>query len=262
MLIDSHCHLDFSDFAADMAGVVGRAQAAGVEVMVDIATSTRDMGAVIATAEAFPAVWCSVGIHPEHVGDTGQDISTEELIKLAAHPRVVGIGETGLDYHYEGAPHGVQQQAFRRHLHAAVACDLPVIIHSREAEDDTIQILREEIALVGVGKLRGVLHCFSSERRLAEAAVEMGLYVSFSGILTFKKSVALRDVARDLPLDRLLVETDAPFLAPEPHRGKVCEPAHVVHTARALAEVRQTTFDDIAATTTANFFRLFTRVHL
>ncbi len=261
MLIDSHCHLDFPECAADMAGVVARAKSAGVELMVNISTAMREFPATLAVAEKYPEVWCSVGVHPEHCADAGESVDAARLADLATHPRVVGIGETGLDYHYEGPPHEIQKTAFREHLAAAAQSNLPVIIHSREAEDDTAQMLRQAHRESG-GKLTGLLHCFSSHRRLAEAALEIGFYVSFSGILTFKKSTELREIARAIPKDRILVETDAPFLAPEPYRGKTCEPAHVVHTARKLAETIGVEVGEIERLTTENFFRLFKKAKL
>jgi len=260
MLIDSHCHLDYPALAKDREGVVARARAAGVARMVNIATTRRDFEQVRATAESFDDVTCSIGVHPHHVHEEGENLSTETIIDLTQHPKVVGIGETGLDYFYKHAPVEAQQDSFRRHLRAGRATGLPIIIHSRDAEEDTARIVREESEGQGAHPLTGVLHCFSSRRVLAEDALNLGFYISLSGILTFKKSQDLRDIARDVPLDRLLVETDAPFLAPEPLRGKICEPAYVVNTARVLAEIKGVSFDDIARATTENFFRLFGKV--
>jgi TatD DNase family protein len=251
MLIDSHCHLDFPSLAQDRDGVMTRARAAGVGRFVNISTRRSDFSAVISTAESLSDVYCSLGIHPHHVSESGEDISTEEIISLVAHPKVIGIGETGLDYFYDSAPRTTQQESFRRHIRAAQATKLPLIIHSRDAEEDTLRILKEE------GPVTAVLHCFSSRRILAEEGLKLGLYVSLSGILTFKKSQELRDIVRDVPIDRLLVETDAPFLAPEPYRGKVCEPAHVARTAQVLADVKGVSVDEIARQTSENFFRLF-----
>ncbi|MDE2029634.1 MAG: TatD family hydrolase [Alphaproteobacteria bacterium] len=252
--VDSHCHLDYPALAKDREGVLARARNAGVVRMVNIATTRKDFDQVLKTAEQTEDVFCSVGVHPHHVAEEGENLSAETIAGLAAHPKVVGIGETGLDYFYDSAPRDVQQDSFRRHIRAARETGLPLIIHSREAEEDTIRLLQEESGATGV------LHCFSSRRILAEEALKLGFYVSLSGILTFKKSQELRDIARDVPLDRLLVETDAPFLAPEPYRGKICEPAYVVRTAEVLAEIKGVTHEDIAHITTENFFRLFAKV--
>jgi len=254
MLIDSHCHLDYPQLAADREGVLRRARAAGVGRMVNIATRSTDFDAVRVTAEQIDDVFCTVGVHPHHAHEEGENFSTEDLIKLAAHPKTVGIGETGLDFYYDKAPRDIQEESFRRHIRAAQATKLPLIIHSREAEEDTIRVLKSE------GPSTGVMHCFSSRRILAEQALEIGFYISLSGILTFKKSQELRDIARDVPLDRLLVETDSPYLAPEPYRGKPCEPAYVARTAQVLAEVKGVSVEEIARQTTENFFRLFTKV--
>lgn len=258
MLIDSHCHLDYPALVKDRAGVLARAREAGIGRMVNISTTKKDFDAVRATAEAHEDVYCSVGAHPHHVNESGQNFTTEELVELAAHPKVVGIGETGLDYYYDHAPRDEQQESFRAHIRAGLETGLPIIVHSREAEEDTARILREEGQ--GARTPTGVLHCFSSRRVLAEEALALGFYVSLSGILTFKKSQELRDIVRDVPLDRLLVETDSPFLAPEPYRGKICEPAYVVNTARVLAGVKGVSEDEIARRTTENFFRLFSKV--
>lgn len=257
-IVDSHCHLDYPALVQDRAGVLARARGAGVVCMVNIATTRRDFEDVRTTAEQHDDVVCSMGVHPHHVHEEGENLSAEQIIALASHPKVVGIGETGLDYFYDTAPKEAQIESFRQHIRAAATLDLPLIIHSREAEADTIRILREE-ATTTPRAPRGVLHCFSSRRILAEEAVEMGFYVSLSGIITFKKSQELRDIVRDLPLDRLLVETDAPFLAPEPFRGKTCEPAHVVNTAQVLADIMGVSLDTVITTTTANFRALFTK---
>ena len=259
-LVDSHCHLDYPALAKDRDGVLARARGAGVARMVNISTTKTDFPAVLATAESCGDVYATVGAHPHHVTEDGQDFTTEELVAHAGHPKVVGIGETGLDYFYEHAPRDAQQQSFRNHLRAARATGLPVIVHTRDAEEDTARILCEESATQGAHPLTGVLHCFSSRRVMAEDALALGFYISLSGILTFKKSQDLRDIARDVPLDRLLVETDAPFLSPEPLRGRICEPASVVHTARVLADVKGITPEKIAEATTENFFRLFGKV--
>lgn len=260
MLIDSHCHLDFPDFAPEVPEVVARAHAAGVGGMITICTHVSKFAQVEAVANKFAAqnVWCSLGIHPHHAGDEAEQTTAPEIIKLAqAAPRLVGIGECGLDYYYEHSPREVQAKSFEMQLKAALELDLPVIIHSRDADDDTIRILR-----AAGPKLRGVMHCFSGTRRLAEAALEIGFYISLSGILTFNKSQDLRDIARDVPLDKLLVETDSPYLAPVPLRGKRNEPAFTVHTAAKLAEVKDISNDELAKVTTANFFRLFNKAKL
>lgn len=258
MLIDSHCHLDYPKLAEDREGVVARARQAGVVRMVNIGTTRRDFDRVRTTAEQFEDVFCSVGVHPHHVHEEGETLSAEDLTTLAKHSKVVGIGETGLDYFYNHGPREMQHESFRQHIRAGIACDLPIIIHSRDAEEDTAKILREEGQ--GTQKPKGVLHCFSSRRILAEEALALGFYVSLSGILTFKKSQELRDIVKDVPLDRLLVETDSPFLAPEPYRGKICEPAYVVNTAKVLAEIKGLSPEAIAEQTTENFFRLFSKV--
>jgi TatD DNase family protein len=258
MLIDSHCHLDYPALAKDREGVLARAKAARVLRMVNIGTTKKGFDEVRATAAAHEEVFCSFGVHPHHVNEEGEYLAEDEIKKLAAYPKIVGIGETGLDYYYNHSPRDMQQESFRRHIRAAMGMDLPIIVHSREAEEDTARILREEGQ--GTKKPKGVLHCFSSKRILAEESLALGFYISLSGILTFKKSQELRDIARDVPLDRLLVETDSPFLAPEPYRGKVCEPAYVVETARVLAEVKGVNEDEIARHTTENFFRLFDKV--
>ncbi|MEP4380640.1 MAG: TatD family hydrolase [Alphaproteobacteria bacterium] len=255
MLVDSHCHLDFEDFGTEVDAVVARAREAGVATMVSISTHLSRFDGVKAVAERFDDVWCSVGVHPHHAGEEGQD-TPDRLIELAAHPRVVGIGESGLDYYYDCSPRDRQQISFRAHIAAARATGLPLIVHARDADEETADILRDEM---GKGAFTGVMHCFSSGRGLAEAALDLGMYVSFSGILTFKNAEELRDIARDVPEDRLLVETDAPFLAPVPNRGQRNEPAFVVHTADTLAKVKGLDATDLRATTTENFFRLFSR---
>ncbi|MDP9128237.1 MAG: TatD family hydrolase [Pseudomonadota bacterium] len=256
-LVDSHCHLDYTPLVDDRAAVVTRAREAGVVRMLNIATTRKDFPHVRATAELFEDVYCSVGVHPHHVAEDGETVTTEDLIVLAAHEKVVGVGETGLDYHYDRAPRDLQEESFRRHLRACVALGLPVIVHSREAEEDTARLLREESA---GGKLTGVMHCFTSRHKLAEDALALGFYISLSGILTFKNAGELRDTARLIPLDRLLIETDSPYLAPLPYRGKPCEPAYIVSTAQVLAELRGLSLEDIARQTTANFFALFKKV--
>jgi TatD DNase family protein len=256
MLVDSHCHLDFPELAEDRAGVLARARAAGVERMVTISTRVRRFDEIRAIAEAHDEVWCSVGTHPHNAAEE-PDVTADELVRLAKHPKVVAIGEAGLDYFYDHAPRDAQAAGFRTHIAAARQTGLPLVIHARDADDDVAAILTEE---TGKGAFRFILHCFSSGRALAEAGVELGGYVSFSGILTFKKSEELRAIARDLPRERLLVETDAPYLAPVPFRGRTNEPAFVAHTAAVLAETLGVSADEIARITTDNFFRLFTKM--
>lgn len=258
MLVDSHCHLDYPALVKDREGVRTRAREAGVVRMINIGTTKKGFDEVQATAEACEEVFCSFGVHPHHVNEDGENLSEEEVIKLAGGPKVVGIGETGLDYYYKRSPADMQQESFRRHIRAAMKLGLPIIVHSRDAEEDTARILREEGQ--SAKKPKGVLHCFSSKRVLAEEALALGFYISLSGILTFKKSEDLRAIARDVPLDRLLVETDSPFLAPEPYRGKICEPSYVAQTARVLADVKGVSEEEIAQRTTENFFRLFNKV--
>jgi len=255
MLVDSHCHLDFEDFGEDIDDVVARAGANGVGAMVTICTHLSRFEAVRGVAERYDNIWCSVGVHPHEAGAEGQK-AADALVELAGHPKVVGIGETGLDYYYEHSPRAAQRESFRAHIAASRQTGLPLIVHSRDADGEMADILRAEYDL---GPFTGVMHCFSSSPALAEAALDIGLYISFSGILTFKKSDEVRAIARDVPVDRLLVETDAPYLAPMPNRGKRNEPAFVVHTAAQLAEVKGLSPDDLAQRTTENFFRLFSR---
>lgn len=252
MIVDSHCHLDYFD-ADEQPGIVARAAAAGVARMVTIGTHVEQAAAVKAIADRFPEVWGTVGVHPHRAGE-GTMPTAEEVARLADHPRVVGIGESGLDYFYDKSPRDVQREGFRRHIRAARLAGLPLVVHARDADADVESILREER---DGGAFAFLLHCFSSGPALAEAAVAMGGYVSFSGILTFPRSAALRELAARLPADRLLVETDAPYLAPVPHRGKRCEPAHTALTLQVLAEARGEAPEAMAAQTTANFFRLF-----
>jgi TatD DNase family protein len=256
MLVDSHCHLDFPDYAGKVDEVVARAKAAGVGVCVSIGTELKRFPGVRAVAEAHENVWCSVGVHP-HESEKELLDDAAALIAEAAHPKVVAIGETGLDYYYEHAPRTPQQANFRSHIAAARQTGLPVIVHTRDADDDTIEILRDEMAK---GEFTGLIHCFTGTQRLADAALELGLYISVSGIATFKNSAALRDVIKAVPMNRLLVETDAPYLAPVPHRGKTNEPAFVVHTAAMLAELKGVSTAELATATTENFFRLFSKV--
>lgn len=256
MIVDSHCHLDFPDFAGEADALIARAAAADVQLMVTIGTRVRDFGTVRAIAEAHRQVYCTVGTHP-HEAEKEADVGVDELVELAAHPKVIGIGEAGLDYFYDSSPREVQAEVFRRHIAAARTTGLPLCIHSRDADADMASILEEETARGGFPIL---LHCFSSGRELMERAVALGAFFSFSGILTFKRSDELRAIARDVPMDRLLVETDAPYLAPLPWRGKRNEPAYVAHTAKVLADVKGVTPGEMAAATTANFARLFAKV--
>jgi len=256
MLVDSHCHLDFPDFADDLDGVVTRARAADIGRIVTISTRVARHDGLLAIAERFPDVFCSVGTHP-HNAHEERDIGTAELVARARHPKVVAIGEAGLDYHYDYSPRDDQEAGFRAHIAAARETGLPLVIHAREADDDMARILEEETRK---GAFPAVLHCFSSGRDLAMRAIALGLSISFTGILTFKKSDDLRAIAAELPAGRIMVETDAPYLAPGKLRGKRNEPAFVVETAKTLAQVRGVTFDDIARQTTENFFRLFTKV--
>lgn len=256
MLVDHHCHLDFPQFAADLDGLVARAKAAGVQTMVTISTRIRRFEQVLAVAERNDNVYCSVGTHP-HNAHEELDIPVDEIVRLAQHPKVVAVGEAGLDYHYQHSTPAAQAQGFRNHIAAARRTGLPLEIHTREADADTLTILQEEHAR---GAFPAVLHCFTGGRELAMRAVDLGLYVSFSGVVSFKKSEDLRDIARSVPLDRILVETDAPYLAPEPYRGKTNEPAYVVHTAAAVAKARDMPRDALAAATTDNFHRLFAKV--
>ncbi len=253
MLVDSHCHLDFPDYAGDVDGVVMRARAAGVGTCLSIGTEFSRFAGVRAVAERFPDVWCSVGVHP-HEAEKELLSDAAPLLVEAGHPKVVGIGETGLDYYYEHSPRQPQIANFRAHIAAARQTKLPVIVHTRDADDDTISVLEDEM---GKGAFTGLIHCFTGSQRLADAALALGLYISVSGIATFKNSAPLRDVIQTVPLDRLLVETDAPFLAPVPHRGKTNEPALVVHTARMLADLKGVSEAELAAATTENFFHLF-----
>ncbi len=256
MLVDSHCHLDFPDFKSELEAVVARAGAAGIERIVTISTRVRRHAELIAIAERFAQVYCSVGTHPHHAHEE-LDITADDLAARSRHPKVVAIGEAGLDYHYDNSPRDAQEKGFRAHIAAARATQLPLVIHAREADDDMARILEEE---TGKGGFPAVLHCFTGTRDLAMRGVALGLFVSFTGILTFKNSDALRAIAAELPADRILVETDAPYLAPGPYRGKRNEPAYVVETAKTLAAVRGVTFDEIARQTTENFFRLFNKV--
>jgi len=255
MLVDSHCHLDFTDFADDLDGVMERAGEAGVGHVMSICTHVTRFDPVLAVAERFDNVTCTVGIHP-HNAESEPEVTAEHLVRMADRPKVVGFGETGLDYHYSHSPHEVQRAQFLAHIAAGRQADLPLVIHTRDADDDMAFILKKQM---GKGAFRGLLHCFSSSRELAEAALELGLYLSISGIVTFKAAEELRDIVRDIPLDRLLVETDGPYLAPIPMRGKRNEPAFTAYTAEKVAEIKGISLEKLAESTTENFFNLFTK---
>ncbi|WP_037035845.1 TatD family hydrolase [Pseudovibrio sp. JE062] len=256
MLVDSHCHLDFPDFAEERDQIIERAHEAGVKLMVTICTRVRKFEQIKEIAEAYDSVYCSVGTHPHQAGEE-TDVTAEELIELSKHPKVVAIGEAGLDYFYDNASPEDQEKVLRTHIKAARETQLPLVIHSRDADDDMMRILEEEMK---VGAFPALLHCFSSGKELAMKGLELGLYVSFSGILTFKRSTELREIAAELPIDRLLVETDAPYLAPQPWRGKRNEPAYVAHTNKVLAEALGVSEEEMADATTQNFLRLFSKV--
>lgn len=260
-LVDTHCHLDFEDFEGEREEIIARAHRAGVARMVTICTrlDADRLAANQAIAEAHPSVYWAAGVHPHEAGDFAS-LTVEAVATSAKRPKLVGIGETGLDYYYDHSPRAAQQACFRTHIRAARSVGLPVIIHTREAEADTIAILEEERARPAPYPLTGVLHCFSGSQALADAGVRLGLHISLSGIVTFKKAEALREVVRSVPLDRLLVETDAPYLAPVPRRGKRNEPAFVAHTAAVMADLKGVSVTDLAKRTTANALALFTRI--
>jgi TatD DNase family protein len=256
MLIDSHCHLDFPDLATQREAVLARAEGAGVGLMLTISTRVRRFSDLLEIVEPHGNVYCSIGTHPHHAAEE-RDITLEEIVKFTRHPKVAAIGEAGLDYHYDNSPREEQKRSFRTHIAAARQTGLPLVIHARDADEDIARILEEETAR---GAFPLVLHCFTGGPELARRGLALGGYVSFSGVVTFKNSEALRDIAKDVPLDRLLVETDAPYLAPEPLRGRTNEPANVVHTATRLAAVRGLSPEALADVTTDNFFRLFNKV--
>jgi TatD DNase family protein len=255
MLIDSHCHLDFDALSGDLDGVLARAKSAGIDGVVTISTWVDKFASIAAIAEAHDNVWCSVGTHP-HNADQELHIQTDDLVRLSLHPKCVAIGEAGLDYFYDNAPREAQATGFRRHIAAARITGLPLVIHTRAADEDTIQILEEEAEQ---GAFPFVLHCFTAGAELAKRGLALGGYVSFSGIITFKNAEEIREIAKSVPADRYLVETDAPYLAPIPHRGQSNEPSFVRHTAERLAEVRGISFERLADETTANFGRLFSK---
>jgi TatD DNase family protein len=255
MFVDSHCHLNYKGLIEDQAGVLARARSAGVGTMLNIATRESEWDDVLATAEQAPDVWATVGIHP-HEADAHAHVDTAKLVERAAHPRVVGIGETGLDYYYDHSDRDRQQRSFRSHIAAARATGLPVVVHTRDAEDDTAAILAEEM---GKGAYTGVIHCFTASGAFADAAMALGLYISISGIVTFKNARDLQETAARLPREKLLIETDSPFLAPVPHRGRPCEPAFVADTAAFLAKLRGEPLEELAAYTSDNFRTLFAK---
>ena len=255
MFVDSHCHLNYKGLAEQQRKVLARARAAGVSAMLNISTRAAEWDEVIGAAEREPDVFASVGVHP-HDADTHADVETATLVERARHPKVIGIGESGLDFYYDRSDRDRQRASFRAHIAAARETGLPIIVHTREAEEDTHAILAEEMAK---GRFSGVIHCFTASREFAEKALGLGLYVSMSGIVTFKNARDLQETAKTIPLDRLLIETDAPFLAPVPHRGKPCEPAFVRDTARFLAELRGESVEALAEATSANFRALFSK---
>ncbi|MDP9836594.1 TatD DNase family protein [Neorhizobium huautlense] len=257
MLIDTHCHLDFAEFEAERDDIIARAHAASVKQMITISTRVHKLGDLLAITEKYPSVFCSVGTHPNNAGEE-LDIQTEDLVRLAnSHEKIVAIGEAGLDYFYDTQTPADQKTGLQRHIAAARETGLPLVIHSRSADEDMAEILREES---GKGAFPFILHCFSSGAELARVGVELGGYVSFSGILTFPKSEDIREIAKTVPLDRLLVETDAPFLAPKRWRGKRNEPSYVINTAEVLAEVHGLSYAEMADITTENAFRCFSKM--
>ncbi|MDP2329402.1 MAG: TatD family hydrolase [Reyranella sp.] len=255
MLIDSHCHLDFPELADDEAGVLARARTAGVAGMLTIGTRLDQFERVRAIAERHGNVWCSVGVHPHEAKEEGQR-TPDRLVEATHHPKVVGIGETGLDFYYQHSPRDEQVESFRAHIAASRQTGLPLIVHTRDADRETIDILEEE---AGKGAFPGLIHCFTSGPEVARCALALGFYISISGIVTFKAAEDLRGIVRDIPLDRLLVETDSPYLAPVPKRGKTNEPAYVAHTAAKVAELKGVSVSELEEATTANFFRLFAK---
>jgi TatD DNase family protein len=255
MWVDSHCHLDFPELAADRPALLDRARAAGLSSIVTISTHVRRFDQILPIAEDNPGIWCSVGTHP-HNAHEELDVTAAELMRLSAHPKVIAIGEAGLDYFYDKSPREAQEQGFLTHIAAARESGLPLVIHAREADERTAEILRREM---GKGAFKAVLHCFTASEALAMTGIELGLYVSFSGIATYRSAQNLRDIAAKLPADRILVETDAPYLAPGKHRGKTNEPSFVVETGRVVAEARGISPEEMARQTTENFYRLFAK---
>ncbi|WP_296716531.1 TatD family hydrolase [Erythrobacter sp.] len=258
MLVDSHCHLEYKGLVEDQAGVLARAREAGVSAFLNISTRQSEWDQVVATAAREPDVFASVGIHP-HEADAHQDLGRAALLEATRHPRVIAIGETGLDYYYDHSDRDTQKRLFRMHIDVAREVQLPVIIHTRDAEDDTFSILAEEM---GKGAFPALIHCFTASADFGAKVLELGLTISLSGIVTFKNAKTLQEVAKTVPADRLLVETDSPFLAPVPHRGRVCEPAYVADTAAFIAGLRETDVEQLKAQTTTNFFKLFSKARL
>ncbi len=256
ILIDTHCHLDFPELAGQIDDVLARAEQANITQMVTICTKVREFEKIVAIAEQYDNIFCSVGTHPHYAQDE-DDIGTNEIIALASHSKVVAIGEAGLDFHYDNSPRDIQKAVFRRHIDVARQTGLPLVIHTRDADEDTISILQDEMKK---GAFPALIHCFTASRELAEKVLELGLYISLSGVLTFKNATDLQAIAKDLPLDRIFVETDAPFLTPIPHRGKTNEPAFTLHTAQKLADLKECSLEEIADATTTNFYRLFKKV--
>jgi len=255
MFVDSHCHLNYKGLIEQQGDVIARAHDAGVRTMLNISTRESEWADVIATAERDPDIWATVGIHP-HEADEHPDIDAEKLVAAAAHPKVIGIGETGLDYYYDHSDRDRQKASFRSHIAASRETGLPLIIHTRDAEGDTAEILADEM---GKGAFPGVIHCFTASAEFAERALDLGLHISLSGIVTFKNARDLQATAAKIPAERLLIETDSPFLAPVPHRGKTCEPAYVTDTARFLADLRGISVDELGALCSRNFFELFAK---
>ncbi|MBD3730560.1 MAG: TatD family hydrolase [Sphingomonadales bacterium] len=255
MLIDSHCHLEYPGLVENRADVLARARAAGIDGFLNISTRKSEWAQVVGTAEREPDVWASVGIHP-HEADAHAELDAAALLEATQHPRVIGIGETGLDYYYDKSDRAVQRALFRTHIGVARETGLPLIIHTRDAEDDTLEILRDE---AGKGAFPALIHCFTASAAFGKAVLELGLSISISGIVTFKNAKELQEIAQEIPADRLLVETDSPFLAPVPHRGKTCEPAFTVNTAQFLADLRGESIEALAANTSRNFFALFSK---
>jgi TatD DNase family protein len=258
MLVDSHCHLDDDDFAAEgVAEIINRAQSAGVGHFLTICTRMVEFPKILETANVSPLIHCTVGTHPHHAEEPSElNVTVDEIVAHTKGPKVVGIGETGLDYHYEHSPKSEQQKVFATHIEAGLKADLPLIIHTRAADDDTIRIIGETSG----GKSRGVMHCFSSGVEMARKSLDLGYYLSFSGIITFKKADEIREAVKYAPLERILVETDAPWLAPIPHRGKRNEPSYVVHTAQMVAQLKEVPLEEVARKTTDNFFTLFNKI--
>ncbi|MGE3714434.1 MAG: TatD family hydrolase [Alphaproteobacteria bacterium] len=255
MLVDSHCHLNFPDFKDDLASVISRAQQAGVGVMQTICTKMSEFDEVHRIAQANDNIYCSVGVHPNNTSNT-EIVSVQTLVDSCSSKKVIGLGETGLDYHYDNSDPATQKASFRNHIEAARQTGIPLIVHTRDADEDTVNILKEEMAK---GAFKGLIHCFTSTKYLADEAVKCGFYISLSGIITFKNAQAIRDALVDVPLERILVETDAPYLAPAPNRGKRNEPSYVVHTNKALSEIKGISEEECARITTANFFTLFSK---